>query len=272
MRSTLPPAPHSISTVYSFFQRLRSLRHRFWYGVSERVRWSRGAFHEIPSRDLPGLTIEQSERIAALRSRYQIRFELWMTTATAVNNYEYLDILDRAWRAAGLPRPAGGLLSDVGCASFCYAAALNAFFLPDRLVGVDIEGHRLFRDGHTRIDYAEGYLAPFADARFVIADYGQLDLPAEVITAWFPFVTPAAILAWRLPLSMLAPERFFCSVFRNLQPSGVFVMVNHGMAEAVLAEALCVATGFTRISLFETAGIFSAHRRNPAILSIWRRS
>ena len=35
--------------------------------------------------------------------------------------------------------------------------------------------------------------------------------PADLITAWFPFLTPAAILAWRLPLSLLAPERLFAA-------------------------------------------------------------
>lgn len=194
-----------------------------------------------------------------------------MTAATAIHNYEYLDILDRAWSVAGLPRPRGGLLCDVGCASFWYAAALDAFFRPDRLVGVDVEGHRLFRDGHTRIDYAAGYLAPIADARFVIADYRHLDLPADVITAWFPFVTPAAILAWRLPLTLLAPRDLFRRVRLNLRQGGIFVMVNHSAAEAAVASELCTAIGLRPIHCSGEPGAFSVHRMNAAILSIWQR-
>jgi hypothetical protein len=49
----MPPVPHSISRVYSLLQRLRSLRHQVWYGISERVRRARGAFHETPARELP---------------------------------------------------------------------------------------------------------------------------------------------------------------------------------------------------------------------------
>ena len=267
-----PPVPDSVAIAYSTLQRLRSLRHRFWYGVAKRVRWSRGTFHETPARSLPDLTLEQARRTTALRSRYQVQFELAMSGTTARNNYEYLDILDRAWSAAGLVRPRGGRLSDVGCASFWYAAALHAFFRPDSLVGVDVEGHRLFRDGRTRIDYAAGYLEAFPDARFLVADYSGLELPAEVITAWFPFVTPAAILAWRLPLSLLAPQRFFGSVCRNLQPGGIFVMVNHGPAEARVAEACCVAAGMHRVLGFGESGVFSQNRPCPALLSLWRRS
>ncbi len=93
---------------------------------------------------------EQSQRIAALLSRYQVHFEERLSAATSTNNYEYLDILDRTWADSGLPLPEGGV-----------------------------------------------------GARFLVADYVGCELPAEVITAWFPFVTPAALLAWRLPLSLL---------------------------------------------------------------------
>jgi hypothetical protein len=42
------------------------------------------------------------------------------------------------------------VLCDVGCASFWYAATLQSFFRPDRLVGVEVEGHRLFWRGGCR--------------------------------------------------------------------------------------------------------------------------
>jgi hypothetical protein len=265
----MPPVPHSISNVYSLLQRLRSLRHRLWYDISERVRWSRGAYHETPARELPALTLEQSQRIAALRSRYQVHFELGMNAATAINNYEYLDILDRAWAGLELGRPFGGLLCDIGCASFWYAGMLQAFFSPARIVGVEVEGYRLLRNGHTRYDYARGYLSDLADGSFVIADYAGYHLPAEVITAWFPFVTPAAILAWRLPLSLLTPRRMFERIFHNLKPGGLFVMVNHGPIEAELAHELCDAAGLRFRGRSSEPGILSGHRPVPAVLSCW---
>jgi SAM-dependent methyltransferase len=166
----------------------------------------------------------------------------------------------------------GGTLCDVGCASFWYAASLQTFFRPDRMVGVDVEGHRLFRDGRTRIDYASGYLARMPDARFVVADYCGFREPADLITAWFPFVTPAAILAWRLPLSLLAPERLFASIQRNLKPGGLFVMINHGLQEATLAEQLCVAAGMHAVSQHGEAGLFGSRRHRPPLLSCWRHS
>jgi SAM-dependent methyltransferase len=256
---------------YSLLQRIRSLRHGFWYGVSERLRWSRGVFEEAPAGELCIAERELDERIAALRERYQVQFEQRMSAATSANNYEYLDILDRGWAAAGLTRPAGGVLCDVGCASFWYAATLHAFFRPDRMVGVEVEGYRLFRDGRARIDYASGYLRQLPAARFVVADYADYQEPADVITSWFPFLTPAAILAWRLPLSLLAPARLFRQIQHNLRPGGVFFMVNHGLKEATLAVELCSAAGLKMTARWGETGTLSGYRMNPPVLSWWTR-
>jgi hypothetical protein len=255
--------------MYSWLERLKSLRHGFWYGVSERFQWSRGTFEETPAGELCTVDREQAERIAALRDRYQVQFERRMSAATSANNYEYLDILDRGWGESGLRRPSGGVLCDIGCASFWYAATLQAFFHPDRMVGVEVEGHRLFRDGRTRIDYAAGYLLPLPAAHFVVADYRAYREPADVITAWFPFLTPAALLAWRLPLRLLAPERLLRQVQQNLRPRGVFFMVNHGPEESALAERLCAAAGLVFLARSAGPGVLSRHRLMSPALSWW---
>jgi hypothetical protein len=257
--------------MYSLLQRLKSLRHGFWYGVSERIHWSRGAFEETPARELCPVNSEQAERIAALRSRYQEQFEMRLSAQTSIRNYEYLDLLDRGWASLGRPRPAGGALCDIGCASFWYADALQTFFRPDSLVGVEIEGHRLFRDGRTRIDYATGYLARLPNARFVVADYAGYGEPADIITAWFPFLTPASVLAWRLPLSVLRPERLFRQIQHNLGPRGLFFMVNHGFNEAEMANQCCDAAGLRPLGRWSEPGSLSSHRLSPPVLSWWQR-
>ena len=145
-----------------------------------------------------------------MRGRYQVQFELRMSAATSVKNYEYLDILDRGWRSLGMSRPAGGVLCDIGCASFWYAATLH------------------------------------------------------------PFLTPAAILAWRLPLALLAPDRLFRQIQHNLRPGGVYFMVNHGLEEAAIAEGLCNAAKLRRIALRSEPGALSRYRRLAPVLSWWR--
>jgi SAM-dependent methyltransferase len=252
------------------------LRHRFWYGLSERARWSRGTFRETPALQLPALPIDQSRRIAALQERYQVRFESELGVQTSLNNYEYLDILDHAWPGDARPgsaplRPQGmEQLCDVGCASFWYAAALDAFFRPRAMVGVDVEGYRLFRDGRTRSDYAAGYVGQRPNGRFVVADYLSYAEPADVITAWFPFLTPGAILAWRLPLSLLRPEHLIRQIHHNLKPGGIFLMVNHGVEEAGAAHRLCIAAGFEMAWQSSVSTFLSQGRMLPPVVSSWR--
>ena len=134
-----------------------------------------------------------------------------------------------------------------------------------------MEGYRLFKNGHTRIDYAKGYVSQIPNAQFVVADYVTFESPADVITAWFPFLTPTAILAWRLPLSLLAPERLIQQICHNLKPGGLLVIVNHGEGEADRAEHLCAAAGLQRMTRLDEPGVLSAQRPSPAILTCWSR-
>jgi hypothetical protein len=269
----------------SKIQRLRSWRHAFWFALSRRIRWSRGIFREKPAIELHGLTADQDERVAALRRRYGVNFEQRLGKRSSMINYEYLDILDRAWQDWGAQRPVqgrparlrsaealprGGIVCDVGSASFWYAAALYAFFRPDRLIGVEIEGHRLFRDGRARIDYASGYVADVPNAEFVVADFTRYDQPADTITAWFPFLTSTAMLAWRLPLSLLRPEALFGRIKHNLKKDGLFVMVNHGPAEADLAAERCIAADLCQLGRWQHTGVLSAYRLAPPVLSWWQ--
>ncbi len=137
-------------------------------------------------------------------------------------------------------------------------------------------GFRLFKDGRTRTDYAAGYVSRLPGAGFLVADYSSLAQPAGVITAWFPSVTPGAILTWRLPLSLLQPERLFRRIHHNLRPDGLFVMVNHGIEAAALAAELCGAAKLRSIwsdapSSRVPAPVWGT-RAVPAILSCWRRA
>lgn len=249
-------------------RQLTSWRHGFWFKVSETLRFSRGIKCEAPALTL-SLPDPEQARAAELSARYGVRFEDSLGAKTSRNNYEYLDLLAQGFAAVRIAPPRPLLLTDVGSASFWYAAALAAFFHPGALVGVDIEGHRLFRDWHTRLDYARGYISQIAGAEFVVADYANDPRPADLITAFFPFITAGPVLAWRLPLSVLAPKRLFGRIAANLTPGGLFFMVNHGGEEASLAYDYCSAVGLTRRASWTGQGPFSGDRLKPPVLSWW---
>ncbi|MBI4001468.1 MAG: hypothetical protein HY348_06765 [Nitrospira defluvii] len=235
----LPPPNHR----YSLRQRCLSLYHEVWYRLSERIRWSRAPHHETPIDRLSGLASWQATRIDALRARYGVGFESHYGRPTALANYAYLDLLDRAWTAVNRQPPQGGIVTDVGCANFWYARTLHTFFRPATLTGVDLEGFRLYPTGYSRYDAAAGYVADLPHTSFVVADYCEVNEQADLMTAWFPFVTPAPVLAWRLPLALFSPERLFARIARNLASNGTFFMVNQGTDEAAIAAGYCRQAG-----------------------------
>jgi hypothetical protein len=243
---------------------------RLWFEVSETLKWSRGLRRETPCGEIVGIDARARARVAALAARFGVAFERSLAQPTALDNYAYLDLLDRAFGALGVGAPRGSRVQDAGSASFRYAAALDAFFAPASLVGVDVEGYRLFRDGRSRIDHARGYIAPLAHARFVVADYARFDEPAEVVTMFYPFVTVAPLLAWRLPLKVFAPEAWFARAARNLARGGLLVVVSHGADEAAIAVRHCRAAGFAALAQFcDEAPLLP--RPLPSVVTLWRR-
>ena len=256
---------------YSLLQRLRSGYHAFWYWLGEGLEWSRGLYQERPVGQLIQLSGSQQARIASLRRQFDVRFEQHCAAQTTLKSYDYLDILDQAWTAWGKPRPVGGVVHDVGASNFWYARALHAFFLPSALTGVEVEGHRIYYNGYSRHDYAQGYVRDLPQTSFVVADYAQFEQPADTIVAWYPFVTPAPVLAWRMPLTFFAPRALFARIARNLNPSGVFVMVNQGPEEADTAAEHCRQAGLQFESSCELRATLR-RRRVPPVVSWWRRS
>ncbi|MBX3235290.1 MAG: hypothetical protein KF814_03980 [Nitrospiraceae bacterium] len=253
---------------YSWTVRARSAYHGFWFHLSERIRWTRRPYREQPAGRLTGLEPWQARRIAVLASRYGVAFEALYSERIAIANYHYLDILDRSWTETRLSPPKQASVTDVGCANFWYARTLWAFLHPARLVGVDLEGYRLYPSGYSRYDAAAGYLTDLPDTTFCVEDYCRVEEQSDLITAWFPFVTPAPVLAWRLPLSVLQPERLISRIAGNLSPGGLFYMVNQGDKEAATAHRFCRAAGLQLVARWKHPHPLRA-RPLPPIVSWW---
>ena len=227
-------------------------------------------YQERPAEQLHRLTGIQRERMASLQRRFRVRFEQRVEQATALKQYDYLDILDRAWSAWRLPHSTGGVVQDIGSSNFWYAAVLHAFFRPMEMVGIEVEGHRIYVNGYSRLDYAQGYIYNLPNATFFVGDYACYNRPADIVTAWYPFVTPGPVLAWRMPLSVLDPMALFSRVAHNLPPHGLFIMVNQGRTEAAIAAAWCEKVGLVRYGSCELKATVCS--RLPAVASCWMRS
>ncbi len=251
--------------------RLRSGYHRMWYEASQALRWSRGTFRE-PSMGLPtSLLQEQYLRIAEIAQRYDERFETHYAPETAWLNYGYLDLLDTVRTDLDWEVPKGQSLCDLGCGNFAYARALYTFFRPAHMTGVEVDGHRVYSNGKSRIDYAQGHIQDLPNTTYVVEDYRQYQQRAEIITAWYPFVTPKPLLAWRLPLSLFDPLGLFTQIATNLVFGGTFLMVNHNPSEARVAKGIAESVGLVcRGQYVHTTPV--RPRSQPSVLSLWQHS
>jgi hypothetical protein len=263
---------HGVDTRpgYTLRQLLRSRYHAFWYRLGERLAWSRGTYRERSPGQLDQLNGIARERIEQLQQRFDIRFEEQARQVTALKQYDYLDILEQAWSALRLPRSRAGVVQDIGSSNFWYAPVLHTFFRPAELLGIEVEGHRIYINGYSRVDYAQGYIQHLPNTQFIVQDYVGYERPADIVTAWYPFVTPDLVLAWRMPLSMLAPHALFAQVARNLQLHGRFVMINQGRDEATIAASVCKEIGLIRQGSCEIKT--PVRPRLPPVLSVWGHS
>jgi len=270
----LPPlnkVPANLTPKISLTDRLRSGYHRIWYEATQALRWSRGSYRETLIGILQNLTPSQHDRIEELSTIYGMRFELRYPPETSLFNYGYLDLLDRARQALKWTTPEQQHVCDVGSANFAYAAALQAFFHPSQLVGTEVDGHRLYCNGRSRIDYAQGHIQDLPHTQYVVADYRAFKHSANIVTTWFPFVTPKPLLAWRLPLSLFDPAGIFATIANNLVLGGTFVMINHSPTEAKVAQGIAESTGLVcRGHYVHDAPL--RPRTQPAVLTLWHHS
>jgi hypothetical protein len=255
----------------TFTDRLRSSYHRIWYEATQALRWSRGRYRETPIGTGLNLTPRQHDRIGELGEIYGERFELRYPPETTLLNYGYLDLLDRARQALQWTISENRQICDVGSANFAYAAALQAFFHPSHLTGTEVDGHRLYCNGRSRIDYAHGHIQDLSNTHYVVKDYRQYNKPAEIITAWFPFVTPKPLLAWRLPLNLFDPGALFAQIANNLVIGGTFVMINHSPAEAAVARNFAEGVGLVCRGQYVHDTPLRP-RTQPSVLTLWHHS
>jgi hypothetical protein len=255
----------------SLSDRLRSGYHRIWYEATQALRWSRGTYREAPIGAGLNLAPAQRARINHLVTLYGAQFELRYPPETTLLNYGYLDLLDRARQTLNWTIPQHLQVCDVGSSNFAYAAALQTFFRPSRLVGTEVDGHRLYCNGRSRIDYANGHIQDLPNTHYTVVDYRQYYKSAEIITAWFPFVTPKPLLAWRLPLSLFDPAALFAQIANNLVIGGTFVMINHSPTETIVARNIAESVGLVcRGQYVHDAPL--RPRTQPAVLTLWHHS
>jgi hypothetical protein len=222
--------------------KLRSAIHRVFFELRQRRKWSRQDYREEPVEKIDGLSFLALQRLAALSEKYGVRFESLFAREAALENYFTLDLLAQAQERLGF-HPQGGVLADIGSRSFAYATALQTFFQPKQVSGVELDAFPLFETLHTRYSHAQFYIKNLPSARYLALDFLDFKESCNGLTLFYPFVTEQAHVAWRLPLKRFRPTTFFAHAATVLKPGGWLFMVNHGQDERRISSALAAQAG-----------------------------
>ncbi|MCA9473379.1 MAG: hypothetical protein MRJ96_06680 [Nitrospirales bacterium] len=239
--------PSSVLTVppISPLLRIRSAYYRCWYEVSRGFTWIRREYREDPVHTLPeSLTAQQRQRIESLQDQYGVQFENQFQSSTALDNYEYLDMLHQVTQILDWRPQADQSLVDVGSLNFYYAPAIHAFFRPRQLAGIEIEGYRVYTNFYSRFDYAQYYIRGLPNTSYTVMDFCEYGGSVDGITCFYPFVIPDPLVAWRLPLKVYRPQRLFARMEKSLNAQGFLLMLNHGKEEAGWACEFAQRSGF----------------------------
>jgi hypothetical protein len=234
------------------------------------VKWSKPNFEELAVGTLQNLTSQQINRIRQLQSIYPVAFEGQLRQSLALTNYLYLDLLDRARQNFQWKVNPGGCLVDVGSQHFYYASVLHAFFQPQTLSGIELEGYRIYQDGYSRFDYAMAYIRGLPNTQYRVMDFCNFNEEVDGITCFYPFFEPKALVRWRLPLKVFRPELLVQTMARVLRINGFVFMVNRGETEAKIARQLMAETGLTLVGQCTFPDPLTDWN-GPPWVSLWRK-
>ncbi len=228
---------------------LSRFANRLSFAIRSRLQWARGGYAPAnEDKDAwlsthPGLR----QRARDLTARYDLHTLTERSTLTEYRESMYvLDLLDRCWQPA--PQKSAPLrVLDVGAKNYAYAQGLAAFFggvagqQALMLTGIEIDGYPVYRDLHSRFDYAQWHLRGLPHARYLVADVRAHTEQYDVITWFLPFLFADTQAAWGLPDHAFDPAATLTHVASRLAPGGVLVIVNRETEERDEQLALLAA-------------------------------
>ena len=247
------------------------------------LHWRRGA-PVLPHEDKAGLYTEPGDvaREETLRARYGLGP---LRAASSRDVYrENLYVLDLLDRNVPLPPKAALRAIDIGSKDFKYAFALERFLArgsteTERVValtGIEIDGHPVYSDLHSRADYGEAYarMTGNPEVTYAVADFlSRTDRDLDVVFCFFPFVLRYALVRWGLPLGNFRPELFFARARDALAPGGLLVIANHTAEEHARQKELLAEVGLEVVatSSAESSLVDYADRTSERVLTLARR-
>lgn len=243
---------------------------RVFFALRNRFKFTRHGYIETPCQNLKNVSPDVLRKVSALKDKYHVNFEAQFDQANALENYHLLDLLDQAKTRIGFSVPNNQTLIDVGSKNFYYVAALQSFFKPKELTGIEIDAYKLYQNFHTRLSYAQSYIRRYPNTQFLAQNFLDHTGHAQGLTWFLPFVVPYPLIKWTLPMSTFQPQKLFAKAYEILEPNGWLFMVNQGEAEKEQAYRLAQDAGFRLKSGFAHKDSLLTRNITP-FASYWKK-
>lgn len=250
--------------------KMESAFNSVFFALRQKMRLSRQNYRERACGTLSGLSERQKSRVAELKKAYQTDFEQEFNLSNALENYHFLDLLDLSCQKLNWQIPKDPVLVDVGAKNFYYVAALQSFFKPKKMTGIEIDAYKLYQDFHTRHSYAQFYIRALPHAQYLAMDFLNHEGPADIVTFFLPFVLEYPLVKWTLPLSQFRPQKIFDHAFAILNPNSFLFMSNQGEEEFARARVYAQNSQLDLVGHFVLEDSF-LEREIPLHLSLWRK-
>jgi hypothetical protein len=220
------------------------------FAVRSKVRWSRGtpALRNEAKDDLFPWLLPRQRVLARARERgWREHYDLGALRGASeqlcyCENVALLDGLERLFDDQSPVAEGASLRAvDVGSGDFRYATALHRFLARKgaaqprlvTLLGIEVDGHGIYRDGHSRADHGRAHAALAGPSTgYEVADFLTRKLDTQdVVSMLFPFLTRHALLAWGLPLRFHRPQDLVARAASVLRPGGLLFALHQTASE-----------------------------------------
>lgn len=163
----------------------------------------------------------------------------------------YLEMLERAFREGGVSLPPRAKVLDAGPSDWFYVRPLRELlcrFDTDvprevHLDGVEVDAFQVYRDLHSRYDWAQIYLEGVPDTHYWPMDVRKYHESVDLALMLFPFLFSEDLLRWGLPRRYLKPAALLAHVWARVKPGGYLAIANQGAAEREEQHRLLAAAG-----------------------------
>lgn len=130
---------------------------------------------------------------------------------------------------------------DIGAKTWHYVRGIHALLRLRgdgprdlRLTGVEIDAFRVYRDLHSRWDWAHWHASTCPGTRYLAMDALDFHHPQDLVLLFLPIMFEEEHLDWGLSLAQYRPDTLFTHARRLAGPEGHVVMLNFAYEEPAL--------------------------------------